>query len=336
MHPGRILKLLVCAALALPQPFSISLAAEPELDAIQVTAMRNPVAKSYRRMVDGMDLFERQRAMAPEATLRYRLLPRRRDTDMRRISLAVLGDSVTIPVRIEADGSFLLERDEKALREDATVMPDRRAGTMTWRTEIRSPGLPPDTRRLGDLRLECEVGMEADLVSNRRSLLSNSMRRRLGYCGENPARYLYFTERPLFGVTLVSGARRESLPVDELYAGSTRQPLDADDLATCDCEVMLDRTYFLPLGDASWPDDTLVQFDYMEPSPPTDYAGRTGADMRAALGEPLALRFDNRYEVWVYRGKETKDPKARNELVLLLDASGAVVKSRLRAGVPAQ
>ena len=37
---------------------------------------------------------------------------------------------------------------------------------MTWRTEIRTPGLPPNTRRLGDLRLECHVGMEAGLVSN--------------------------------------------------------------------------------------------------------------------------------------------------------------------------
>jgi hypothetical protein len=25
----------------------------------------------------------------------------------------------------------------------------------------------------------------------------------------------------------------------------------------------MDRAYFLPLGDTSWPDDTLVHFDYM-------------------------------------------------------------------------
>jgi hypothetical protein len=30
---------------------------------------------------------------------------------------------------------------------------------------------------------------------------------------------------------------------------------------------MLDRTYFLPLGDKSWPDDTLVEFEYMEDKP---------------------------------------------------------------------
>jgi len=28
--------------------------------------------------------------------------------------------------------------------------------------------------------------------------------------------------------------------------------------------VLLDRTYFLPLGDRSWPHDTLVVFEYMD------------------------------------------------------------------------
>ena len=36
------------------------------------------------------------------------------------------------------------------------------------------------------------------------------------------------------------------------------------DLPQCDCEVLVDRTYFLPLGDLSWPDDTLIEFEYMD------------------------------------------------------------------------
>ena len=34
-------------------------------------------------------------------------------------------------------------------------------------------------------------------------------------------------------------------------------------------EVLLDRTYFLPLGDRSWPDDTLIVFEYMEDDAPS-------------------------------------------------------------------
>jgi hypothetical protein len=309
-----------------------ALGQDTELRPMTVSAMKDPVSKSYRRMVDGMDLFEQKRAMAPAATLRYRLLPRQRETKMEGIALNVLGETVAIPVRVSRDGSFELERDAKAAQEDAWVMPNRKVASMTWRTEIRTPGLPPDTRRLGDLRLECEVGMEADLVSNSRGFLSNPMRRRMGYCNENPARYLYFSERPLFGVTLVAGTRSESLPVDELYAGSTWRPLSREELAACDCEVMLERTYYLPLGDRSWPDDTLVHFEYMEGGDKSAHAGKSRQEMLAAFGTPVAVRFDNGYEVWVIRGKETKNARDRSELVLLFDPSGAVVKSRLRAG----
>src|ERR1700693_2236213 len=136
-------------------------------------------------------------------------------------------------------------------------MPNRKASSMTWRTEIHTPGLPPDTRRLGDLRLECHVGMEADLVSNVLPIIgqaANFILRMLGYCDRSEVHYLFFSERPLFSVTMVAGTRREILSVDALYAGVTYDPLSRADLSYCDCEVLLDRTYYLPLGDRSWPD----------------------------------------------------------------------------------
>ena len=39
------------------------------------------------------------------------------------------------------------------------------------------------------------------------------------------------------------------------------------DLQYCDCQVMLDRTFYAPIWDKSWPDDTLVEFEYMEDAP---------------------------------------------------------------------
>ena len=105
-------------------------------DEVKVTALRNPVDKSYRKMVAGMDLFERQHALAPEAPLRFKLLPRKRDTDMRAIELDILGESFTTPVAVAPDHSFALERDAKALAEDASVRPNRQKQSMTWRSEI--------------------------------------------------------------------------------------------------------------------------------------------------------------------------------------------------------
>src|SRR5262245_30355297 len=153
-----------CAILCLLVLFSFPALAQ---DSVHVTTVRDPVSKSYRKMVEGMDLFQSRQAMAPGAELRYRLLPRKRETRMDQIRLEVVGDSFETPVPVAQDGTFTLDRDAKALAEDAQVRPNRRAQTMTWRTDIRSPGLPAGVRRLGDLRLECAVGMKAELVSNR-------------------------------------------------------------------------------------------------------------------------------------------------------------------------
>jgi hypothetical protein len=244
-------------------------AAPRALPPVEVTALRDPVEKSYRKIVRGMDLFEQRRSLAPQAALRFRLVPRRRDTNIDEVALKIVGDTVQIPVTIDPDHTFTLGRFPQALAEDATVIPNRRAGTMTWRTDIRTPGLPRDTRRLGDLRLECLVGLEAGLISNNRSIFAEIARliSDRGYCNQPAPHYLFFADRPLWSVTLVDGSHREVLPVDQLYAGSSRQPLDRNDLETCDCEVLLDRTYYAPLGDRRWSDDTLLEFEYMDDPP---------------------------------------------------------------------
>ena len=237
-------------------------------DAVVVKAVREPVAKSYRKMVEGMELFEQRRDLAPNASLRFKLLPRRRGTPMDDIQLEVAADSRAIPLQVAADRTFAIERDRVALRENAKVMPNRKAGTMTWRADVRTPGLPPNVRRLGDLRLECEVGMKSGLISNYPAGFFGWLEELFKgpeFCHRPAPRYLFFAEQPLFSVTLIDGARREVLPVDMLYAGATRNAKWKQD-KHCDCQVIYDHTYFVPLGDTSWPDDTLVVIEYMEGS----------------------------------------------------------------------
>jgi hypothetical protein len=301
-------------------------------EVVVITAPTNAVSKSYRKMVAGMDLFERRRSLAPAASLRYKLLPRKPGTVMDDVGLEVVGDSLVIPVKVAQDYTFILERNRVALREDAEVTPDRKAGTMTWRAEVRTPGLPPDTRRLGDLRLECEVGMKAGLTSQYPPgffrLLDELFPENPGYCRRAVPRYLFFADRPLFSVTLVDGSRREVLSVDMLYGGAARDP-DWKKDRYCDCVALFDRAYFVPLGDESWPDDTLVVLEYMEDGSSALSADkRSKADVRAALGEAVVVDFASGYEVWVYRQRRTD--KSAAERVLLFPPSGVLAKTRVR------
>ena len=308
-------------------------------DAIQITAVRHPVDKSYRKMVKGMDLFEEMHALAPDARLRYRLYPRKPGADMRIGRLYVVGESFERAVDVAADDTFALPRDRDALAEDASVRSERSADTMTWRADIRTPGLPPGVRRLGDLRLECLVGMEAGLISQYPSLVSQFFKlleSPRAFCGRAEVPYLFFAERPLFAVTLHAGERRQTLSVGNLYAGIAHGRTPEEERRYCDCQALLDRAYTLPLGERSWPDDTLVELEYMPDAAPADdayrtFVGATRAQVRAAFGEATVLRFEGGYELWAYDFVPPQRPRlAHDELVLLFARSDVVRATRLR------
>ena len=252
-------------ALALPAGLPAAVAqAPPPAAEVRVSSTRDPVDKSYRRMLAGMDRFDRERALAPQATLRFRVLPRVPGTRMDGIRLRVAGDTVSLPLEIAPDNSFTLPRNALAAREDAAVLANRKTSSITWRAWVQTPGLPPGTRRLGDLRLECRVGMEAGLVSETAPMfawLDRMLTSTESVCGTHDGHYLFFAERPLFSVTLTHGARRQVLPFRQLYSGGRETP---ETLPYCDCQAMLDRAYFAPIWDPSWPDDTLLHFEYMD------------------------------------------------------------------------
>ncbi|WP_300753588.1 hypothetical protein [Janthinobacterium sp.] len=231
---------------------------------VKVDATRDPVDKSYRKMMLGVERFERDHALAPQASLRFRLLPRQPGVDMRGVQLRIAGDTVSVPLPLAADNSFAPVRNEQALREDAVLLANRKASTMSWRAQVITPGLPPDTRRLGDLRLECRAGMDSGLISNDPQIiawLSSMLYSTDKVCNQPDGNYLFFADRPLFGVTLVHGGRRVALPFKMLYAGGEQTPAS---LPYCDCQVLLDHSYYAPLWDASWPDDSLLELRYMD------------------------------------------------------------------------
>lgn len=337
---GRVAKITVAAALLLcctsaaQQP-----AAQQPVPSITVPSTRDPVDKSYRKMMRGMERYARNIALAPQSTLRFRLLPRQPTVKLDGVSLRVVGDHITLPVPVAADHSFTLERNEQALREDAALVANRKTSSMTWRAQVISSGVPDGMRRLGDLRLECLVGVEAGLVSNNARMfawLSDLLAGPDQVCTSPDGNYLQFTERPLFGVTLRAGSREAVLPFRALYAGGTQTP---DTLPFCDCQMLLDRSYYAPIWDGSWPDDTLLAFDYMDDAPtsaPDALPDR--AAVRAQLGAPVkAIVFDSGYEVWQYQY-----PPARRvpdqadgtpqlaELVVLFDRAGRTLKTRRR------
>jgi hypothetical protein len=312
-----------------------TVAAAQNAPSVTVAATRDPVDKSYRKMLAGMDIFERHHALAPQATLRFQLLPRLPTTQLDGITLRVAGDSISLPVQVADDHSFTLERNAQAAKEDAALIASRKTSTLTWRAQIRSPNVPDGMRRLGDLRLECMVGVEAGLLSNNSQMfawlgeLFTSPER---VCNNADGNYLFFAERPVFAVSLHDGQRSSTLPFNALYAGGTQT---AATLPYCDCQVLLDRSYYAPIWDRSWSDDTLLSFEDMA-SPPGAGDTTVAADhgtteqMQAKLGPAKVIRFDSGNQIWRYTYPSARGGEQPAEFTILFGADGVARKARLQ------
>lgn len=330
-YPGLLPALLAAAACAAPVAARAQAPAR-DLPPVTIAAKADDklVEKSYRRMLAGMDLVESRRALAPEATLRFRLYPREPGTDVHGATVDVIGTQTMFAVDVAPDQTFTLPRNPAALQENAAVVANQRRASMTWRADIRTPGLPANVRRLGDLRLECEVGMAAGLVSEPRSFMSRIASALLDtpdYCRRAEPHYLFFAERPVFSVTLVDGERRAVLPVDRLYAAASAKPDLRDELPLCDCRLLVDRTYYLPLDDAGWSNDTRVEFDYFDDNP-------QAVELPTQLGEPTVVRFDSGWQVRVWRARPSAKDVEPAEFVALIDPQGVARKARVRPATP--
>ena len=245
--------------------------AAPETQEVQVTASLPGARdeKTLAQLLDAREAFERHRALAPAATLGFRLYARLDAHDLEHLRLFRVDGTQRVEVPLDAHQRFTL--DPAWTRADAdrgvllqTNLPD---GAVAWKVDVRTPGIADDRRRLGDLRLECEADtFHGNLQRGLRTPVSAILDASDELCRLDDAE-VWFAERPIFGVTLVDGARRRTLPYAYLHGSTGTMAL----APLFDWPYALrDRAWFLPLEDASWSDDTAVVFDAMDdPQPET-------------------------------------------------------------------
>ena len=216
----------------------------PAVDPVQTVSVpgtKNPELRRYRAMVAGLDAFDTHHALAPQATeLKFVLRAHDGVTPIDGTTLRIAGGATSIAVPIAADGSFVLPRDQGAIDDDADLILNRKRGMFGGNADVRTPGLPANVRRLGDLRLECEV-MMAIAKKELGFLTRVAVNALIGseWCHVSKSLYSQHSPAALASATLVSGERR------------------------LDAQIGGQRTgYSVPLADASWPDDTLVELKY--------------------------------------------------------------------------
>jgi len=220
-------------------------AQESPAEQVQVSNVKDPELQPYRHMLRGLDVWDEQHArLAPQASLRFELWTRDgKMANAEGLQLRLAGNAVDIALPLDQDATFVLPRSEEALADNADLLMNRKKDQFRWRPRIRTPGVPANARRLGDLRLECEVRAavrkeEIPLLYRAGAVAAG------GICKLPMTAYLYRAPQRLLSAVVVSGERKSGLPLRE--DGHVFQP---------------------PLRDTSWDNDALVVYTFAEPAP---------------------------------------------------------------------
>ena len=212
---------LACPLAALAQATASQGAADEPAQHVEVTA-KVPGAreqKTLAQLLAAQDAFDQHHALAPQATLAFRLYARLDPADLPRLRLYWVDGVDQRPVPLDDHQRFSLDPawTRPAAGHGALLQTNLPDGAVAWKIDVRTPGLPDDERRLGDLRLECEADMfHGNLQRGLRTPAAALMAAEGDLCTLDDAE-LWFAERPIFGVTLQDGARRLRLPYRYLH-----------------------------------------------------------------------------------------------------------------------
>jgi hypothetical protein len=230
-------------AMALAAPaWADAPAGEPQ--SVEIKGVKNPELKTYKVMLAGLDAFDDLHALAPTAReLRFKLRARggAKDVDLSNLALHISGDNTSIDVPIAADLTFALPRNEAAERDDADLVLNKPKGGYRWQPDIRSEAVPENMRRLGDLRLECEVliAVGKQEIGFMLKAFINSLLLTTDWCMHEKMKINTYSPRKISKATLLHEGQRIELKITDKGLG-----------------------YQPPLSNKSYPDDALIELEF--------------------------------------------------------------------------
>ncbi len=247
------LALALGTALAVPAP-----AAEAEKDEpgkVHINAVKNPELHSYRAVVAGLDKFDQLHALAPDVPqLRFLVrAPEGKTMDGGPLTARIAADDFSIPLVLDQDLRFSVPRSQAAYDAKAEMVLNRKKREARFDTWVRTPGLPDNRYRMGDVRLDCQVkvAIGKEEIPFWANALVNSLLLTTDWCswfkGETPdggdRNWSHGASAELSAATLRDGARSKALEVEG-------------------------KRFRLPIGDTSWSNDAIIELEYAPPSAP--------------------------------------------------------------------
>ena len=205
---------------------------------VNIKGIRDPDWKPYSAMLKGVHRFEEKHALAPDAKLRFILQPRHAEVDMNALQLRLESDETSLVIPLEEKNLFTLPVTRDPLHAKADLTLNRKAGSVRWLPYIRSTTASDTSRRLGDLRLTCEVHWAID-----KDILPFAMRTTLSALGgpcnfvSQKGTYRFTEPQRIIAATISFNGKTEPVP----FSGFSFTP---------------------PLREKDWSDDSVIELAF--------------------------------------------------------------------------
>lgn len=114
--------------------------------------------RPYAEYLAALNEVEAFHALAPSAILKFWAVSPADGPGRKNVKVHIDAGDYIVPLPVADDGAFVVPIDKKLLDLKAAVVINRyRTDRFLWGMVVRTPGLPKDAFRLGDLRLECHA-----------------------------------------------------------------------------------------------------------------------------------------------------------------------------------
>ena len=255
----------MAAATAAPEPREAT--TRPELPGVSVQGESSATReqKSVADLLAVLDVFERERSRyAPDAELRIRVLPRRDLDDDPALELR--HGSVREPITLDALGRFTVPATWRELPSDAIVRSRLLQGRLAWTVDVRTPSLPPGTRRLGDVRLECRADLYGGaLARGIKPPAFYAARAATDVCASRLIHFGFFADEPVFAVDITEAGRRAEWPYRWMHGSEMGASSPLFGLLDWPYALRDRFVVFPPDKWQGWSHDALVHLEPMTP-----------------------------------------------------------------------
>jgi hypothetical protein len=201
-----------------------------------VIGYKNVDWRSYLVLSKAMDAYDKYKYYAPAAPLKFRIHRWQEHASFDELKLRIENSGYSINIPVAADGTFSLSRNEELIKNEAELVLNKKKGEYRWVPFIKSPGLPANTIRLGDMRLACEMLIE--LERSEVSLLLSSVFSNVKVCTSKNYQFYWYVENDIRAVIATYDGRREQFKLTKFEGRPS---------------------FKSPVNDKEWPDDTLFE-----------------------------------------------------------------------------